>query len=137
MNPDISYCPKCSNELSYSGYCATCQNWTNQSNPTETLKASVQTSDVDFSESVDMVLDAQDRSTYAIRSIAIFLLGSVGTSSGAAFCLWFYSIEITKCEYSCSVVSMFAYLGWGVFGFGMLLTMIFALRELARSNPNS
>jgi hypothetical protein len=142
MSSQPSKCPECASELSYTGYCVRCATWPQVSSgsaKSENLLAGVgsstQAQEEYLSESLDLILDAQDRTTYAIRSIAIFFLGSVVVSSCAAFCLWFYSIEISRCEYSCSAVSVISYLGWGIFGFGMLGISFFAIRELDRSKP--
>ena len=140
-------CPKCQKQIdsdSLSVYkCPDCKSWLDWEDYKEYKKTEPVTTQVtsDYSkldENTKALVLAADRTTHAVRSLALFLFttlitslvgyGFIGAGSGASLrCTSYYS----DCGSSGLII-----FGWIVIALGFLFGLILGARELAKSNPD-
>ena len=139
-----SMCPNCFRFLSADGFCSQCRavtgqpsKVTNQPNEAhESQPTRSKWSDIGQDVSGDRALvQAQNRTTHAVRSLAVFFFVSITISIPGLFLVLNGARNLSTCEYGCEYPLGMLNFGYGVIGFRFLLALITGLMELGKSKP--
>jgi hypothetical protein len=79
------------------------------------------------------VIQAIDRTTHAVRSLAVFFFVSITMSVPGLFLVFTGARDLATCEYACEYPLGMVNFGYGVIGFGFLIALIAGLMELGKS----
>lgn len=132
MTKELNDCPKCGEKLTSSDFCFNCKTW-----PNGRKSGAVHNVEELITDSNDALLKAVDRTTHAVRSLAVFLFttlctsllgyGLVGAGANAALrCDSYYS----DCGSGGLVIG-----GWAVIAIGFVVGLALGMTELGKSKP--
>jgi hypothetical protein len=79
------------------------------------------------------VEEAVNRTTHAVRSLAIFLFISISTLIPGLFAVLTGAFEKDDCMYSCGFADGMLYFGYGIIGVGFLVGLFAGMIELSKS----
>ncbi len=130
MSDELKECPTCSEKLTAQGYCrtTTCTGYPlGKIKPKRTPQASSEDSNL---------VRAVDRTTYAIRSLAIFLFTTLCTSLLGYGLIGAGATAALRCNsYYSDCGSGFVIWGWVIIALGFIIGLGVGITELGKSKP--
>ena len=140
MSPNVSYCKNCTYKFDMDEFdrCPSCDhqgssssNRGKTSNPQTTLiSASSQVANL---ANLDDLVAAQNRTTHAVRSLALFLFMSIGAAIPGMFLFSNAMSAKATCGYYCSAADGMLIFSYFFLGLGFAVALFTGLVTLARS----
>jgi hypothetical protein len=131
MTKELDDCPKCGEKLTSSDYCFNCKTW-----PNGRKSGVVHNVEEVITDSNDALLRAVDRTTYAIRSLAIFLFTTLCTSLLGYGLIGAGAAAAIGCDsYYSDCGSGFVIWGWIIIALGFIIGLGVGITELGKSKP--